>query len=525
MKSDILIGIDAGTSVIKSVAFSVSGEQLAVAAITNTYKALASGAVEQDMARTWSDTATSLKLLAEKIPDLAARVISIAVTGQGDGLWLIDKQGEPVAPAWLWLDSRSASIAGEFISSANYAAHYERTGTGLNACQMSTQLVWMHRNRPQVLDRAETAFHCKDWLYFNLTGHRATDPSEANFTFGDFRTGTYAPHILDQLGASNAKRLLPPIVDGTQEVHALSTAAASQTGLKAGTPVCLGFVDIICSGLGGGLFDPQRQVGCTIIGSTGMHMRMAPRALDVQLNAAKSGYTMPFPIPGLAVQIQSNMASTLNIDWLVDMAIGILSNEGIERSRAEIFKGLEERVLSKPAARNLYHPYISQAGERGPFMNPDARAMLSVVGSGHDFADLLRAVFEGICFAARDCYAIMGDMPREIRVTGGGARSNAMRTIFASVVKADIRTVDRDEAGASGAAMISAIQQKLYPNIAACVSEWVDTKLGGVIHPDDALTKVYDDAFNTYVETRIRMQPTWRSMSDRLEKLQPDAFH
>ena len=111
MRDGLLIGVDAGTSVIKSVAFTVSGEQIAAAAIANDYATLPDGGVEQDMARTWRDAAATLKQLGEKIPDLASRVIAIAVTGQGDGMWLIDQAGEPVAPAWLWLDSRAASIA------------------------------------------------------------------------------------------------------------------------------------------------------------------------------------------------------------------------------------------------------------------------------------------------------------------------------------------------------------------------------------------------------------------------------
>ena len=90
MKDGVLIGIDAGTSVIKSVAFTTAGEQIAVAAIPNVYETLADGGVEQDMARTWSDTVQTLKQLSEKIPNLASRLIAISVTGQGDGMWLID---------------------------------------------------------------------------------------------------------------------------------------------------------------------------------------------------------------------------------------------------------------------------------------------------------------------------------------------------------------------------------------------------------------------------------------------------
>ncbi len=80
---------------------------------------LANGGVEQDMARTWSGCGRRRCASSpRKSPNLANRVIAIAVTGQGDGMWLIDKDGEPVAPAWLWLDARAASIAEEFTRSA-----------------------------------------------------------------------------------------------------------------------------------------------------------------------------------------------------------------------------------------------------------------------------------------------------------------------------------------------------------------------------------------------------------------------
>jgi erythritol kinase len=465
MSDGILIGIDAGTSVIKSVAFTTTGEQIAAAAIPNRYQTFPDGGAEQDMARTWSDAAATLKELTEKIPNLAARLIAISVTGQGDGMWLIDKAGEPVAPAWLWLDARSAAITEAFAASKDYPAHYKRTGTGVNACQMSMQLVWMTRNRPEVLARATTGFHCKDWLYFKLTGDRRTDPSEANFTFGQYATRTYAPEVLDALGASDSKRLLPEIVEGTEAAGRLTPEAAALTGLKAGTPITLGYVDVLCTGLGGGLYDPKGETGCTIVGSTGMHMKIAPTAAHVKLNAELSGYTMCFPVPGMYAQIQSNMASTLNIDWLL-----------------------------------------------GPVMEPAARAMFSGLELGMGYADLMRAVFEGLCFASRDCYSAMGDIPREVRVTGGAARSQALRVMLASVLKARVRSVKREEAGAAGAAMMAAVQQKLYPNMDACAAEWVDPLLGAITEPDPPLARVYDGAFGIYKETREKMRPLWRAM-------------
>lgn len=512
MTDGVLIGIDAGTSVIKSIAFTVTGEQIAAAAIPNRYQTFPDGGAEQDMARTWTDTAATLKELSEKVPNLKDRLIAISVTGQGDGMWLIDKAGEPVAPAWLWLDARAASITEDFAGGPHYAAHYQRTGTGVNACQMSMQLAWMTRHRPDLLARATTGFHCKDWLYFKLTGVRATDPSEGNFTFGQYKTRSYAPDVLDVLGASDAKSLLPEMVEGTEVAGALTPEAAALTGLKPGTPITLGYVDVLCTGLGGGLYDPKGETGCTIVGSTGMHMKIAPSAAHVKLNAEQSGYTMCFPVPGMYAQIQSNMASTLNIDWLLDLGRDVLAAQGVERSRGDLLKGLDERILAAEPARAMFHPYISAAGERGPVMEPAARAMFTGLELGMGFADMMRAVFEGLCFASRDCYSAMGDIPREVRVTGGAARSQALRVMLASVLKAPVRSVQREEAGAAGAAMMAAVQQKIYPDMDACAAQWVTPLLGAMTEPDPSLIRRYDGAFGIYKQTRETMRPIWRAM-------------
>ena len=512
MKDGLIIGIDAGTSVIKSVAFTLAGEQVAMAAVPNHYETLPGGGAEQDMARTWKDTAKTLRMLADEVPDLNRRTLALAVTAQGDGTWLIDAAGEPVCPAWLWLDSRAAAIADEFMAHPDYPAHYQRTGTGVNACQQSIHLVWMKRNRPEAIARAASAHHCKDWLYFKLTGERVTDPSESNYTFGAFASRTYQPDILDALDAGDLKRLLPPTVDGTLEAGAISPEAAQATGLAVGTPVCLGYLDVMCTGLGGGLFDPKGRVGCTIAGSTGMHMRIAPTAADVKLNAEMSGYTMAFPVPGMYAQMQSNMASTINIDWLLDLALGVLHDQGVERTRKDMLRGLDARIMTRPAGRVLYHPYISTAGERGPFLEPAARAMFTGLEVGMGYADLMRAVFEGLCLAARDCYAAMGGVPEEVRVTGGAARSSALRLMLASTLRAPVRTVLREEAGAAGAAMMAAVQQKVYPDMAACAADWVTPLLGEAVQPDAGLATIYDSAYAQYLDTRERMRPVWRQM-------------
>jgi erythritol kinase (D-erythritol 1-phosphate-forming) len=89
VKDSVLIGIDAGTSVIKSVAFTLDGQQLAVAAIPNTYVTRTDGGVEQDMAKTWADTAQTIKLLADKVPNLKtlARVMELGSSIKRENPW------------------------------------------------------------------------------------------------------------------------------------------------------------------------------------------------------------------------------------------------------------------------------------------------------------------------------------------------------------------------------------------------------------------------------------------------------
>ncbi|CAN7404080.1 carbohydrate kinase [Mesorhizobium amorphae] len=510
---DVLIGVDAGTSVIKSVAFDTAGRQIAAAALPNTYETLPGGGAEQDLARTWADTATTLRQLADKVPDLASRVIAIAVTGQGDGTWLIDTDGEPVAKGWLWLDARSAAVVEEIRARPEDRLRFEKTGSGLAACQQGSQFAFIKRNMPGMLASAATAFHCKDWLYFRLTGERATDPSEGTFTFGDFRTRDYCDDVLDVLGVADLRHLLPDIVDGTRQSAALSRAAADVTGLLAGTPVVLAYVDVVCTALGAGLFDRQRKPGCTIIGSTGMHMRLAETPDEVQLNEAATGYTMAMPAPGVFAQLQSNMAATLNIDWVLGLASGILASQGISRSNGEMIALVDQWIASSKPASLIYQPYVSEAGERGPFVDANARAGFVGISSRHGYADMVRAVFEGLAFAARDCYSAMGPLPKEIRLTGGAARSPALRKILGAAVGADIRTSEREEAGAAGAAMIAAVCVGQYASMDDCVAEWVTPLLGAAEPSDQKLAAIYEAMAPSYTLAHEALRPVWRSMA------------
>ena len=85
----------------------------------------------------------------------------------------------------------------------------------------------------------------------------------------------------------------------------------------------------------------------------------------------------------------------------------------------------------------IFLPYI-ESGERGPFLNVNARAQLSGLHSNIGIGQLARAVYEGLAFAARHCYEAFGDKPQEVRLVGGGSRSRVLCRTLADALGARI---------------------------------------------------------------------------------------
>jgi erythritol kinase len=509
--ADILIGIDSGTSVVKAVAFDLAGRQLAAFVVANTYTTGADGSATQSLSQTWQDCARALRGLAEKLPGLAARTAALSVTAQGDGTWLAGKGNAPVGDAWLWLDARAAPTVERLAASPLNRARFEATGTGLNTCQQGSQMAHMDRFAPDLLGLSEVALHCKDWLYLNLTGVRATDPSEASFTFGNFRTRQYDDTVIAALGLTHRRSLLPEIIDGSEITHPLTPEAATATGLRAGTPVSLAYVDMAMTAFGAGVHTGA-AAACSIIGSTGVHLR-STKVEGVHLNAEGTGYVIALPVPGVVTQVQTNMAATLNLDWALRMAADLMSDLGKPTRHADLVPLIEGWLAAAKPGALIYHPYISDAGERGPFVNANARADFIGLSSQTRFADMVRSVVEGLGMAMRDCYGAMGAMPDEVRLTGGAARSKGLRQILSAAVDAPVRVSSRDEAGAAAAAMMAAVAIGVYPTMKACVAEWVTPLLGASEVPDPDLARTYARLYPSYRQAREALPPIWAGLA------------
>jgi erythritol kinase len=107
----------------------------------------------------------------------------------------------------------------------------------------------------------------------------------------------------------------------------------------------------------------------------------------------------------------------------------------------------------------------------------------------------------------------MGPLPAEVRLTGGAARSTALRRILGAALGAKVRTSKREEAGAAGAAMIAAVSIGQYGSMDDCVAEWVSPLLGSAESPDGSLVSTYDTTYPAYVQTWQALRPVWRTLA------------
>lgn len=513
MPDDVIVGLDAGTSVIKAVAFDRQGRELAKTQRGNRLETRPDGGVEQSLSGTWEAAWTTLKNLFAEHPALAARLAAIAVTGQGDGTWMIDDQGRPVGDALLWLDSRASDIVSHWRATSIGPEVYRRTGTGLNQSVQSGQLSWLDRHDPERVAAAATIFHCKDWLYFCLTGDRATDPAEALWTYGDFRSGDYSDEVLEQFGLAKHRERLPRILDGSREHGDLCADVARKIGVAEGTPVVLAPVDMLATALGAGVYEPGKRVACSIIGTTGAHLCVREDSRDIVLSN-QSCYTMPCVAPNTWVQLCSNMAATLNLEWFIKSLNQMLEALGEAPLTAEgLLPRLDAALATTEPGRVVYHPFICANGERGPFFNPRARAQLLGLSTEVNHLHMARAIYEGVAFAARDCYHALEAHPEELRLTGGAAQSKTLCTILASVMGVPVRTITRGETGAAGAAMVASLCLGHHRNLADACQTWVTPFLAEeCVVPDPALQNLYERLFGVYRRSYANADGFWRHL-------------
>jgi sugar (pentulose or hexulose) kinase len=443
----VIVGVDVGTSMTKADAYDERGHKLASAERASRLEQYPDGRVEQDLEDVVASVADVVRrVVADAGRDGHDEVRALALTGQGDGLWLRDADGAAVRPPISWLDDRASDVVRAWQDDGTLAEVYRRTGAALFPGSHGPLLVSLERDEPGALERAAVAGYCVDALVQRLTGVVTVDASDASLPFLDVVSRRYDDAALAACGVVQHRGLLAePAPSGT--VFALDERGAEIVGLPVGTPVTGGPFDLPACAVGAGLTTPGD--GLLIIGTTlaceVFTDRVTPDDPDDAAGLEPAGMWLCTPQDGLWLRAMPAMVGTAGLDWLLGF-LGV----GID-ALPDLLEG------TRPGAGGVSAlPFLAASGERAPFVDTRARGQIEGVTLSTRRGDVVRAVCEGIAYTAKHCFeraASSVDQDGRLVACGGGSRSGPWAQIFADVLERPLVVPDDPGLGTRGAAM------------------------------------------------------------------------
>ena len=493
------IGIDIGTTVVKAAAYTPDGKAAAVAEQPCAVTHGRAGEAEQDMRKVWTVVAGVLRRLSAAIEP--GDVASVGLCGQGDGLWALDSDHAPVGPAMLWNDGRAARDVDALLEDGGAAAVARACHTALWPGTSGALLRWMRANRPEDADRVAHVATCVDWVGLRMTGMLATDVTNATIPFLDIETDGYSDEALEALGCEDFAHALPTPRRASERLGGLTAEAARVTGLREGTPVAVGTLDLAAMLVGMGLDAPgQMQM---ILGTTAVVNLLVDGVTPTDLPV---GATVRHPTSDSLIRVLAPTTGAAAFDWYSGLYPRTLRGE----TAAQVAERFNAVVCDVPPGANgvVFLPYLN--GERAPFVATDARGVFYGLTQATTKGDMGRAVMEGTAFSLRHCFEEEGVRPQEpVRLTGGGARNAQWCQIVADVVGVPVLVGDESDHGLWGAACLGAAAADGGDPIALSARDEDLRRLD----PDPDAVAAYHDAFAIYAALSAHMRPLFRRLA------------
>ncbi len=481
------LGIDVGTGGTRALVIDQRGRVLASAA--EDHQPFASpqiGWAEQDPRDWWRACGIAVGKALRQCRIAGEHIACIGFSGQMHGAVLLDEPGEVVRPALIWCDLRSEKQAEELTAKMG-AERLRRLASNLALPNFTlTKCLWVRENEPENWSRVRSLLLPKDYVRFRLTGERATDLADASGTLLlAVAHRRWSEEMLDFVQMDRA--LLPTLYESPQICGRVSAQGAAATGLAAGTLVVAGAGDQAAGAIGMGVVSPG-AVSATI-GTSGVVL--AATCLPA-LDPEGRVHTFCHGLPDRWLVMGVTQAAGLSLRWFRDQLGGVDGHK-------DSYEELTAQAANVPAGSDglLWAPYLM--GERTPYLDANARAMLVGLTASHTRGHIIRAILEGVAFSLRDTLLIFAQMEvpvKTIRLGGGGARSPLWRQIQADVYGQSVETVAVEESAALGAAILAGVGAKAWPTVDEAAEAVV--RAAGKTVPQEPNLSLMNRAYESY---------------------------
>lgn len=486
----IYLGIDIGTSGTKAIAIDPQGKVLATASASYPCHHPRPLWSEQAPDDWWRAVVETIRQIVKQGKLKKGDVKGIGLSGQMHGSVFLDRHNKVLRPAILWNDQRTAAECEEIERRAG--GRKKLIGMVANPALTgftAPKILWLRNHEPKHFDRLAKVLLPKDEIRRRLTGEYATEVSDASGTLLlDVAKRSWSRKLLQQLDLDPT--LLPEVYESHQVTGTLTPQVAEMLGLSTDCLVVGGAGDCAAGAIGNGIV--KKGIVSTSLGTSGVVFAYSETP---QVDPQGRLHTFCHAVEGKWHMMGVTLSAAGSLEWLVETIEG---RAGVPPS-AERYRQYIDQAAAVPAGSDgLYFlPYLS--GERTPHADPLARGAFVGLTLSHTQGHLTRSVLEGVTYSLRDCLAIMEEMGiegREIRTTGGGAKSEFWRQMQADMFGKRVVTMASDEGPCMGVALLAAVGGGEYRHIQEACAATV--ALRDETRPRDKVRKQYEARWPIY---------------------------
>lgn len=479
-----LLGLDIGTSGVKALLVSVEGKIISSKMVSYPLATPHSGWAEQSPDDWWEATVKVIKETLSHHPIDSNQIKGISLSGQMHSSVFLDEKMEVIRPAILWSDTRTSeqckeiyTIAGGLEQLIRYVSNPALEGF------TAPKILWLKENEPENYKKVKHILLPKDYIRYRLTNELFTEVSDAAGTLlFDVIKKKWSTGLLEKLEIN--QDLLPTVLNSFDLAGKITKPIAEKIGLKFGTSVVAGGADNACGAVGSGITEQGRVM--ISIGSSGVVLAQTnnPQA-DQEGRIHLFNHACPDSWYIMGVMLSAG----ISYEWLERKLFNSrLSYTQLDQLAGEIEPGSEGLI---------FLPYLY--GERTPYNDANARAVYFGISGKHDQRHFVRSVLEGVTFGLKDSLELIKDKGvkiKEIRATGGGAKSRIWQQILADILGKEINLLNVEEGPAFGAALIAGVGISVYSSFAEAVNRIIKVK--NTIIPRNQATEKYDDYYKLY---------------------------
>ena len=484
-----ILAHDLGTTGNKATLYNAEGRLVSSAFYGYETEYARTGWAEQNPEDWWTAVCVSTQTLLRQAGARGDEIAAITFSGQMMGCAPLDADAKPIRPAIIWADQRAVEQEAWLSERISPEDVYRITGHRLSASYSLCKILWIRDNQPDIYASTHRFMHAKDAIVARLTGHFATEPTDASgMNLYDLEAGTWSERIIEAAELDPAK--LPELRQSIDVVGYVLSQVAPEIGVAPGTPVVIGGGDGMCAAVGAGVV--REGTAYNYVGSSSW---IALATKQPIFDPDYRTFTWAHLVPGMFSPCGTMQMAGGSYQWARDQLCSIEQQaaQSLGISPYELMNISAEK--SPPGANGLiFLPYL--LGERSPRWNPRARGAFVGLTVRHTRADMVRAVLEGITMNLRvilDAFTAQGAQINDMRVIGGGARGRFWNQMMADIYGIPVhRLAILQEATSMGAAVAGGVGVGLYPDFS--MSETMN-EIAETFEPNPQSQSVYEQVY------------------------------